>query len=96
MCVCVCVCVCAVRCVCVCVGQSEGVCVCVRAHVCQQQQYAQCMSVYGVLGERPHTGPEGLVPPAQVAEQSAQGWWYQVKPTSLSPLPVRWMGTLNL
>lgn len=35
-------------------------------------------------------------PPAQVAEHSDQGRWCQEKPTSLSPLPVRWMGTLNL
>lgn len=35
-------------------------------------------------------------PPAQVAEHSDQGRWFQVKPTSLSPLPVCWMGTLNL
>ncbi|KAG7254721.1 hypothetical protein CRUP_012034 [Coryphaenoides rupestris] len=39
-------------------------------------------------------GGEERVP--DVAEQSAQGWGYQEKPTSLSPLPVRWMGTLNL
>lgn len=37
-----------------------------------------------------------VVPPEQVAEHSDQGRWFQEKPTSLSPLPVRWMGTLNL
>lgn len=38
----------------------------------------------------------GVLPPAQVAEHSDQGWWFHVKPTSLSPLPVRLIGTLNL
>lgn len=36
------------------------------------------------------------LPPEQVVEHSDQGRWFQEKPTSLSPLPVRWMGTLNL
>lgn len=41
-------------------------------------------------------GRAAALPPEQVVEQSDQGRWFQEKPTSLSPLPVRWIGTLNL
>lgn len=57
-----------------------------------KKTYSTCIYACAASGRTCST----KLPPEQVVEHSDQGRWFQEKPTSLSPLPVRWMGTLNL